>query len=237
MSKSKSKSNPNSETPADTFEQQRAVTNYIETAVLGRALVEETVWMIGAPVPNSADVVARDPLGTDHPLPYEETWVAMVDLKPRANFGHDVLVLLIDGEFTQYSSFAAQFPPSVREDGGDGMEIPLPCVPGLTPTNCTTLADPDEGRRLRTLSDDCNNDNLETFWGLYAILISGGWNDAMAFDSFAINLRSVFTILVEDDCDYHASKIAAYYNDGGPLNLNPCKSGGNNVFELNLHEI
>lgn len=173
--------------------------------------------------------VVRDihPEIEDYPLPFERTWVVMIDDLPHANWGHDCRWVLVEenprnGELTgQFIVLDEKnFPPTVLLDGGWGPSVPLDCIeiPALQ-LECDFDGPPPEdfefGDGGLAADKDC----------LYAILICGGFNDKA--ERFQSNLRRMYKRL--RSLGYAKNRIWVYYADGSPLDLDNADGDSNDT--------
>ena len=186
---------------------QRQVAEYIRANVLGGSYGQVTLWM--TPTPLDQTYVARDldPRVSDAAFPYPQTWLVMIDDQPEANFGHPVRWLFVRDDLAQHTApLLKQFPPTVQE-GGTGAEISFQCV-GVTPAACPSTFVAVSTNIVAGIDRGCR----------YAVLISGGINNAKNFSRYPQNLRSMYQKLRQ--CGFRKISISVYYADGNkPLDL------------------
>jgi hypothetical protein len=127
----------------------------------------------------------------------------MIDDEPTANLGHSVRWLFVSDELNKHTEpMTRQFPPTVWVPvGPTEREVSFACV-GVTPVACPTTVVAVPTNIVVGVDRGCR----------YAVLISGGVNDAKNFSRYPQNLRSMYQKL--RTCGFKKLAISVYYADG-----------------------
>ena len=203
---------PTQTTPAD-------VAAYIRDNILGGSFGDVTLWTTDTALEGS--FVARDPDPTvqDAPFPPGRQWLVMIDDAPDANFSHPVRWLFVRDDLAGHTTPARrQWPPTVWAGGGAGAQVAFGCK-GLTLRACVSTFLPALTNIFTSpLGKKC----------LYAVLISGGYNNGANYSRYPQNLRSIYQKLRA--CGFRKANIYVYYADGTkPIDCDNLDGDGNDA--------
>ncbi|WP_163338528.1 C13 family peptidase [Desulfopila sp. IMCC35008] len=195
------------------------ISEYVRDNVLQGEYGNRTIWISSQPVDSSFWVRSLDKEEQDLKIPYEG-WVVMIDDEPRANWGHKVRWLVVKVDLEEHTLPQLHFfPPRVFAQ--DGNEIPVACLEGATTVPCES-AEVESATIMRPyIAPYLDLTDLDKEC-LHAMLISGGINDGSNHERYRTNLRSMYTILLNEG--YPKSNIFVYYADGSSLDLDNADS-------------
>jgi hypothetical protein len=185
----------------------QAVAEYVRGQILGGSYESFNIWMTDVPVDSTHVVRDVDPQVPDLPIPYSLAWVVMIDSIPEANWSHPCSWAVIDADLTTHSGpLSKTWPPSVWADMGVGAKVRVSCA-DVTPEACPGLEVP----------PDVGGEPIDVNPCLYAVLISGGFDEDLNHPFFRFNLGSVYKKIRE--LGFAKDNIFVYYYDGSHLDL------------------
>jgi len=197
---------------------QAEVAEYVRDNILGGDLLGVTLWMTDNAYDQTCIARDADPAVTDFNFPYDATWLVMIDDNPSANWGHPCRWAFIRDDFTEHIDIDKTFPPGAYENNGAGPQIDFGCVDlsGMGADDCPVYT-------IQPVPLEPGGDDKDC---LYAVLMSGGYNNASNYARYPSNLARMYQILRR--CGYPKYNIYVFYDNGTSLDLDNLDNDNDN---------
>ena len=195
----------------------QAAADFVIQTILGGATDRAVLWTHEEPVDNSHVAQGGDARLPAVNFPFPINRLFMVDPTPDANWAHPVQWVFVDGSAGELVVVERDWIPSIVDAAGrvTGLSCQaLTAVPCATTGATAVQVDPAHFGYL----DKC----------LYAVLISGGWNDGSNYSRYPENLTSMYQTLL--GLGFGKSQIWTYYADGTePLDMDNADGDNNHA--------